>query len=86
MTRPIVLELDSLNDDEKALLMMFILTTVYEYAKATRKSGSPLKHVLVVEEAHNLIGRGGRQSNEYRAIRARWLLIYLYGCWLRCAP
>ena len=67
MNHPVILELDSLNDDEKALLMMFILTTVYEHAKSTRKSGSPLTHVLVVEEAHNLIGRGGRQTSEYRA-------------------
>jgi hypothetical protein len=67
MEHPIILELDPLNDDEKALLMMFILTTVYEHAKSTRKSGSPLKHVLVVEEAHNLIGRAGRQGHEYRA-------------------
>lgn len=67
MHRPIVMELDALNDDEKALLMMFILTTVYEYAKSKRPSGSPLSHVLVVEEAHNLIGRTGGQNNEYRA-------------------
>lgn len=67
MTRPVVLELDALNDDEKALMMMFILTTVYEYAKATRRSGSPLRHMLVVEEAHNLIGRAGSSTSEYRA-------------------
>ena len=59
MSRPVILELDALNGDEKALLMMFILTFVYEYASANRPSGSPLSHVLVVEEAHNLIGRGG---------------------------
>lgn len=67
MHRPIIMELDALNDDEKALLMMFILTTVYEYAKSKRPSGSPLSHVLVVEEAHNLIGRTVGQNNEYRA-------------------
>jgi len=67
MERPVIMELDALNDDEKALLMMFILTTVYEYAKSKRPSGSPLSHVLVLEEAHNLIGRTGGQNNEYRA-------------------
>lgn len=67
MSRPIVLELDSLNEDEKALIMMFILTFVYEYAKANRRSGSPLRHVLIVEEAHNLIGRGEGSSSEFRA-------------------
>lgn len=67
MKNPVVLELDSLNEDEKALMMMFILTFVYEYAKANRRSGSPLCHVLVVEEAHNLIGRGEGGGSEFRA-------------------
>lgn len=56
MSRPVVLELDALNADEKALMMMFILSFVFEYCKSKRKSGMPLKHLLVVEEAHNLIG------------------------------
>lgn len=67
MNRPVVLELDALNGDEKALLMMFILTYVYEHARATRKSGSPLRHVMVVEEAHNLIGRGSQGGSDNRA-------------------
>ncbi|TVT76160.1 MAG: ATP-binding protein [Denitromonas halophila] len=58
LSRPIVLELDALNEDEKALLMMFMLTLIREYAKATRRSGAPLSHVLLVEEAHVVIGRG----------------------------
>lgn len=64
MGRPVVLELDSLNGDEKALMMMFLLSYVYEYCKVMRKSGSPLKHMLLVEEAHNLIGSqsGGSDS------------------------
>lgn len=66
MQRPVVLELDALNGDEKALLMMFVLTSVYEYAKATRRSGTPLSHILVVEEAHNLIGRS-QIGSEHRA-------------------
>lgn len=64
MERPVILELDSLNGDEKTLLMMFLLTYVFEYCKIRRKSGSPLKHMLLVEEAHNLIGaQGGGSSN-----------------------
>lgn len=66
MSRPTILELDALNEDEKALLMMFLLSSVYEYCKIKRKSGSPLKHVLVVEEAHNLIG-ATYTSSEHRA-------------------
>ena len=63
MQRPIVLELDSLNGDEKSLIMMFLLTYVFEYCKVNRKSGSPLKHMLLVEEAHNLIGATGGSEN-----------------------
>lgn len=65
MGRPLILELDSLNGDEKSLLMMFLLSYVYEYCKIARKSGSPLKHMLLVEEAHNLIGanKGGSDSH-----------------------
>lgn len=55
MESPIILELDALNGDEKSLMMMFLLSYVYEYCKIKRQSGSPLKHLLVVEEAHNLI-------------------------------
>lgn len=55
MGRPVVLELDNLNGDEKSLIMMFLLSYVFEYCKSKRTSGSPLKHLLVVEEAHNLI-------------------------------
>jgi hypothetical protein len=68
MDRPVIFELDALNDEEKALMMMFILTLVREYAKTTRKSGSPLKHIVLVEEAHNMIGRGdGSRGVEHRA-------------------
>lgn len=66
MRRPVVLELDSLSGSEKSLLMMFILTFVYEYAQAMRHYGSDLQHVLLIEEAHNLIGRQ-TSSSEYRA-------------------
>ena len=66
MKKPIVLELDSLNGDEKSLIMMFLLVYVFEYCKVMRRSGSPLQHMLVVEEAHNLIGASGGGS-EYRA-------------------
>ncbi|MCI5647863.1 MAG: hypothetical protein MR332_00255 [Fusicatenibacter sp.] len=63
MGRPIILELDSLNGDEKSLLMMFLLSYVFEYCKVQRKSGSPLKHMLLVEEAHNLIPAQGGGSD-----------------------
>ena len=64
MEKPVVMELDSLNGDEKSLMMMFLLTYVFEYCKIQRQSGSPLKHMLLVEEAHNLIpATGGGNGN-----------------------
>jgi hypothetical protein len=63
MGRPIILELDSLNGDEKSLMMMFLLSYVFEYCKVRRVSGSPLKHLLVVEEAHNLISSQGGDTS-----------------------
>jgi hypothetical protein len=56
MSRPVVLELDPLNDEQQALMTMFILNMVKEYVWATRKSGTGLQHVILLEEAHNLLG------------------------------
>ncbi|OQX16218.1 MAG: hypothetical protein BWK76_11900 [Desulfobulbaceae bacterium A2] len=68
MQRPVILELDALNNDEKALMMMFVLTLVREYAKTNRSDESPLSHVLLIEEAHNVIGRGqGHAGGQDRA-------------------
>ncbi|MBR3314084.1 MAG: ATP-binding protein [Atopobiaceae bacterium] len=67
MGKPVILELDSLNGDEKSLLMMFLLSYVFEYCKARRRSGSPLRHLLVVEEAHNLISAQGNGGSDNRA-------------------
>ena len=67
MGRPVIMELDSLNGDEKSLMMMFLLTYVFEYCKAMRRSGSPLMHMLLVEEAHNLIPATGGNGGNNRA-------------------
>ncbi len=76
MKRPVVLELDALNDEERALMMMFAMTFVREYAKATRKPGSPLRHALLIEEAHNVIGRnesgGGDAQANPQAVAMRF--------------
>ena len=55
MTRPSVLELESLNDEEKALVMLFLLTFIREYCRATR-TDSRLQHVTLIEEAHRVMG------------------------------
>jgi len=54
LSRPVILELGSLNDDEKALAMMFFLTLLREHCETTRQSGD-LAHLTVIEEAHRVM-------------------------------
>jgi hypothetical protein len=54
MTRPTVLELESLNNEEKALVMLFLLTMIREYCRTTRTE-SRLQHVTLIEEAHRVM-------------------------------
>lgn len=54
LSRPAILELGSLNDDEKALAMMFFLTLLREHCETTRQSGD-LAHLTVIEEAHRVM-------------------------------
>jgi len=56
--QPVVLELDSLNDDAKGLAMMFLLILLREYRQMqARRSGEAagLRHLLLVEEAHRIM-------------------------------
>ena len=77
MHKPIVMELDSLNGDEKSLMMMFLLSYVFEYCKVQRKSGSPLLHMLLVEEAHNLIGAQGTGSDNRANPKAQTIELFV---------
>lgn len=59
-TRPVVIELENLgDDDEKAFLMALLVSKLYEFRKATFKgkedNNKIPKHILVVEEAHRLL-------------------------------
>lgn len=56
-TRPVILELNDLNEDDKALLMMFLLMWLREYRELhpPHPEGRPLQHLTVVEEAHNVV-------------------------------
>lgn len=54
MNYPVILELESLNDEEKALVMLFLLTAVREYCRVNR-SNSDIQHVTLIEEAHRVM-------------------------------
>lgn len=51
--RPVVLELNDLNEDDKALTMMFLLMWLREWRELHPQD--TLQHVTVVEEAHNVV-------------------------------
>ena len=55
LSRPSVLELDRLNQEQANLITLFLLTFVREHIKKRAKKNK-LQNILVVEEAHNLIG------------------------------
>lgn len=64
MTRPCVLELDALNEEHTNLMIMFLLAQVREYVRANRRSGAGLSHVIVLEEAHNIVGKADESGEE----------------------
>ncbi|HNZ02192.1 MAG TPA: ATP-binding protein [Anaerolineaceae bacterium] len=51
--RPVILELNDLNEDDKALTMMYLLTWLREYREI--HPANHLQHLTVVEEAHNVL-------------------------------
>jgi hypothetical protein len=67
MSGPVVLELDYLNEEQANLMTMFVLARIREYVRATRTSKSPLRHVIVLEEAHNIIGKTDSKGGEDQA-------------------
>lgn len=63
---PTILELDYLNQDQANLMTFLLLTKIREYIKRdrTEKGGNP-EHIILLEEAHNLVGRNlGASSTE----------------------
>jgi len=54
----VLLELKHIGDDEeKCFLMGLLLAQIYEYREVEGASGSPLRHVILIEEAHRLLRR-----------------------------
>lgn len=67
LSRPVVMELEDLGDDEtKSFVIGILLVQLYEYRKSLMTKGSKdLSHILMIEEAHRLLknvsegGEGG---------------------------
>ncbi len=76
---PVVLEMNDLNLDDKALVVMFLLTLLREHRELNRSQHGELKHVTMVEEAHNVLeevssqggGEGATSADtRYKAVQA----------------
>lgn len=63
---PTVLELEGIADDEeKALIIGFIMLNIYEYLKSQDNGGtSDLKHLIIMEEAHRIFSNVSSTENQ----------------------
>lgn len=58
LTKPTVIELDALNNtSQKALVMGIILTYIMETVQQRHSAGGRLKNVILIDEAHLLLGQ-----------------------------
>ena len=62
MEVPTVIEFDRLHTEQACLLTLFILTNIREYLKAAPKSQKTPRYVIIIEEAHNIVGKSGPTS------------------------
>ena len=69
-TQPTILELNDLNEQDKALTMMFLLTMLREYREAHARPY--LQHITVVEEAHNVLSQVVSQQGNENASDSRF--------------
>ena len=68
MTKPTIIELKHLNPDQQNLFILFLLTAIHQrLAHGDRNMPAhdrcSLRHVIVLEEAHNLIGAESTYSS-----------------------
>ena len=65
---PTIIEMDRLPNEITCLLTLFLLTSLREYIKTGRTSGADLEHVVVLEEAHNIVGKSGEPKGGEDAV------------------
>ena len=84
LTWPVIVELNDLNINDKALVTMFLLMAVREYREVSHRSKTQntkvkgLHHLCVVEEAHNILenvsssgqAEGGGADTRYKAVQS----------------
>lgn len=64
LSTPTIIELDYLNNETASLLTLFILSAIRTEIRQSRTPGSDLKHFIILEEAHNLVGSAINMTND----------------------
>ena len=59
ISRPSLIELDHLSGEKASLVTLFLLMSIRERLLSIPKTGKGLRLVIILEEAHNLVGRTG---------------------------
>lgn len=63
-----VLEMGSLEPEQKSLVSALTLISILAYLKATRKSDHHLRNIILIDEAHALLDQGEGSTQEERAL------------------
>lgn len=54
-----IIEFDRLHPEQACLCILFLLTYIREYLKTTSKVEAKPRYAIIIEEAHNIVGRTG---------------------------
>lgn len=59
---PVIIEMNDLHSDDKALMSLLLLVMLREHCEANRGRSKRLSHVTVVEEAHNILSESSGET------------------------
>lgn len=65
-----VLEMGSLEPEQKSLVSALMLISILAYLKATRVSENSLKNILLIDEAHAILDQGEGATDEEKALNS----------------
>ena len=79
LAHPTLIELDKLSQEHANLVTLFLLQAINRHLRVNPDAGGGLRHVLVIEEAHNIVGThgtvsGGENSADPRAEAAAFMV------------
>jgi len=62
LNSPTLIELDRLPREQGCLLILFLLVNLLERLKTSPNNGHGVRYVIIIEEAHNIVGRTGQAA------------------------